>query len=73
VIRFEFYSPSLNTSIPYGLTARIAGFHPAGPGLTPGMGIIFIKFNLQVIFLYYSRRRLIGSLWDRDKLIPITD
>jgi hypothetical protein len=28
-------------SIPYGLTARIAGFHPAGPGSTPGMGILF--------------------------------
>ncbi len=27
--------------IPYGLTARIAGFHPAGPGSTPGMGIFF--------------------------------
>ena len=26
--------------IPYGLTARIAGFHPAGPGSTPGMGNI---------------------------------
>ena len=25
--------------IPRGLTARIAGFHPAGPGSTPGVGI----------------------------------
>ena len=24
--------------IPRGLTARIAGFHPAGPGSTPGVG-----------------------------------
>ena len=24
--------------IPRGLTARIAGFHPAGPGSTPGGG-----------------------------------
>ena len=30
-----------NVSIPYGLTARIAGFHPAGPGSTPGMGNLF--------------------------------
>ena len=26
--------------IPRGLTARIAGFHPAGPGSTPGVGNI---------------------------------
>ena len=24
--------------IPYGLTVRIPGFHPGGPGSTPGMG-----------------------------------
>ena len=29
------------TAIPRGLTARIAGFHPAGPGSTPGVGISF--------------------------------
>ena len=27
-----------HTCIPRGLTARIAGFHPAGPGSTPGVG-----------------------------------
>jgi hypothetical protein len=26
--------------IPRGLTVRIAGFHPAGPGSTPGVGTI---------------------------------
>ena len=30
------------TSIPRGLTARIAGFHPAGPGSTPGVGTKFL-------------------------------
>ena len=25
--------------IPYGLAIRIPGFHPGGPGSTPGMGI----------------------------------
>ena len=25
-------------SVPCGLVARIAGFHPAGPGSIPGMG-----------------------------------
>ena len=27
--------------LPYGLVARIAGFHPAGPGSIPGMGNFF--------------------------------
>ena len=25
--------------VPYGLAVRIPGFHPGGPGSTPGMGI----------------------------------
>ena len=31
--------------IPYGLTVRIPGFHPGGPGSTPGMGrrTIFVR------------------------------
>ena len=29
-------------SIPRGLTARISGFHPEGPGSTPGVGIVLI-------------------------------
>ena len=28
--------------VPRGLTARISGFHPGGPGSTPGVGIHFI-------------------------------
>ncbi len=28
----------LNTHFPYGLAVRISGFHPGGPGSTPGMG-----------------------------------
>ncbi len=24
--------------VPYGLAVRIPGFHPGGPGSTPGMG-----------------------------------
>ena len=32
------------TTIPRGLTARIAGFHPAGPGSTPGVGKYFPYF-----------------------------
>ena len=30
----------VQTQVPCGLTARISGFHPEGPGSTPGMGII---------------------------------
>ena len=33
----QFIAPCIQ--IPRGLTARIAGFHPAGPGSTPGVGI----------------------------------
>ena len=29
------------TNIPYGLAVRIPGFHPGGPGSTPGMGMNF--------------------------------
>ena len=38
--------------IPRGLTARIAGFHPAGPGSTPGVGKnVLINTLLSVIIL----------------------
>ena len=29
--------------VPCGLMARIAGFHPAGPGSIPGMGELFFR------------------------------
>ena len=35
--------------IPYGLAVRIPGFHPGGPGSTPGMGIHFL--SVQTMFL----------------------
>ena len=34
----------VQTQVPCGLTARISGFHPEGPGSTPGMGIILVYF-----------------------------
>ena len=34
-------------TIPRGLTARIAGFHPAGPGSTPGVGIRIFLFRTE--------------------------
>ena len=30
--------------VPYGLAVRIPGFHPGGPGSTPGMGILLFDF-----------------------------
>ena len=41
---FEF----LAGQIPYGLAVRIPGFHPGGPGSTPGMG------TPKLLFLLYS-------------------
>ena len=32
----KFMNPGVN--VPRGLTARISGFHPGGPGSTPGVG-----------------------------------
>ena len=32
--------------IPYGLAVRIPGFHPGGPGSTPGMGKTTVVFNV---------------------------
>ena len=42
---FDIYVRSLFCTVkfhefPYGLAARIPGFHPGGPGSTPGMGTL---------------------------------
>ena len=41
------------TAVPRGLTARISGFHPGGPGSTPGVGTlfswIFFKGQIQIL------------------------
>ena len=37
---------SPHSHIPYGLVARISGFHPEGPGSIPGMGRILFRFLL---------------------------
>ena len=38
------------STFPYGLAVRIPGFHPGGPGSTPGMGrkYVFFFFNYLV-------------------------
>ena len=37
--------------LPYGLAVRIPGFHPGGPGSTPGMGTQTFFFFLFLILL----------------------
>ena len=43
--------------IPYGLAVRIPGFHPGGPGSTPGMGrylYIFLYLTNHFVLRYLS-------------------
>ena len=40
-IRYQSCSCTCYSCVPRGLTVRIAGFHPAGSGSTPGVGNIF--------------------------------
>ena len=43
-------NPDTQYLIPHGLTARISGFHPGGPGSTPGVGNNFFhKINAQTL------------------------
>ena len=44
--------------IPRGLTARISGFHPEGPGSTPGVGSTFL------IATYFSH----STFWSGNEL-----
>ena len=44
--------------IPYGLAVRIPGFHPGGPGSTPGMGTA----ALFLCFLFFTIKPLITPL-----------
>ena len=39
--------------IPYGLAVRIPGFHPGGPGSTPGIGIHFLSAQTLQVFLFF--------------------
>ena len=44
--------------VPRGLMARIAGFHPAGPGSIPGVGdLIFSTFFLIFVTSIAKKRR----------------
>ena len=45
----HFFMSQALREIPYGLAVRIPGFHPGGPGSTPGMGTRFL--SVQTLFL----------------------
>ena len=49
---FKYNKISLNfklfITIPRGLTARISGFHPEGPGSTPGVGMSFGEWHWDI-------------------------
>ena len=44
--------------VPYGLAVRIPGFHPGGPGSTPGMGTFFITADLHIVLTQEDNYRL---------------
>ena len=48
---------------PYGLAVRIPGFHPGGPGSTPGMGInLFIYLFFPNIYYILTDRLFANAL-----------
>ena len=48
------FSEGIFTKLPYGLAVRIPGFHPGGPGSTPGMGTFFFFFFFAALLFYYT-------------------
>ena len=48
---------------PYGLAVRIPGFHPGGPGSTPGMGknAFLFRLNNSGYSVVYSCVRFLGK------------
>ena len=47
----------LESILPRGLTARISGFHPGGPGSTPGVGnLLFFIFHQNYTFKIFFKQ-----------------
>ena len=46
-------------NLPYGLAVRIPGFHPGGPGSTPGMGTFFSP----IFLVMGSNNRRVGEAY----------
>ena len=51
------------TKLPYGLAVRIPGFHPGGPGSTPGMGTSFFNFFFLLLLFFINLFPLWIVLW----------
>jgi hypothetical protein len=51
----------LLAQIPRGLTVRIAGFHPAGPGSTPGVGTFLRQIKLDCDLIPGSNTKMTGG------------
>ena len=47
---------SQNCQVPRGLTARIPGFHPGGPGSTPGVGTVIFFLLLPTTKTWYVQK-----------------
>ena len=59
--------------IPRGLTARISGFHPEGPGSTPGVGNFYDVFDIFTApMLNSGRKSAQKSLKHHKKLVNST-
>ena len=51
-----YFRCDIVSTFPYGLAVRIPGFHPGGPGSTPGMGRkCVLSFFFETIWLHCSR------------------
>ena len=51
LIEMQKYSNTI-PPIRYGLVARIAGFHPAGPGSIPGIGASSLECLFLFVFIF---------------------
>ena len=53
-VMLDFNQPP-NNRFPRGLTARISGFHPGGPGSTPGVGKCY---NFTTVSLFCNNNKV---------------
>ena len=45
ILKSYYWWKKQHHQVPYGLAVRIPGFHPGGPGSTPGMGKLLREFR----------------------------
>ena len=56
-VMLDFNRPA-NNHVPRGLTARISGFHPGGPGSTPGVGRFIFNNNFTPVKLICNNNKV---------------